>query len=416
MLQKLSKTCLFLFELNTKAKLLSPPNKSKWIVNQLHRLGPTYVKVGQFLSSRSDIFTKDDIDALKTLQDDVYPLDWNVINKVCQSNLDMTRFLSFDEKSIASASIGQVHRAQLVGGENVVVKVKRPNIANEFELDLQIIENVISFIGFVGGRIGKDKMDETRRIISDLRYIIQKEVDFSKEVDNMKIMALTYPDVSVPIPIFELCNNEIIVMSYVPSRKIDPLVDSKKANMLMELFVKQLLYHGLLHGDPHISNIAISSLEEENEYNIKWVFYDHGNIIRIDKKTQSLMKILIFEIMTENVDGVIDAIRKMPDIIEIKNEGGIEDYIKKYIRYVKTIDLSVFKDIKDTDMLPVKFASIIFEIVRVFGIVEGICVSLDPGFKYDTIFLKYVDTLIIDRDFLDYKIKKDLELLRTWFP
>jgi predicted unusual protein kinase regulating ubiquinone biosynthesis (AarF/ABC1/UbiB family) len=147
----------------------------------------------------------------------------------------------------------------------------------------------------------------------------------------------------------------------------------------------------------------------------RFVMYDLGHIVQLDKTSRSLMKILVFEIMTENIEGVIAAMEKMPEIIKIRDKTKVRVFVKQYIEYVKTIDVQVLSSLDSRDdNLPVQFSSTVFEIVRIFGIIEGICLSLDPTFQYDKVFYKYIDTLVLDRDFLEYKAGTDLAKIWKW--
>ena len=401
---KISRTVL---EGSTFVKALSPPAKAKWIVSRVQDMGPTYVKLGQFLSSRADILGPDDIKALKKLQDSSNPLPWAEVQNI----VNMNGFAGIDEIPIASASIGQVHRGRLVDGTEVVIKVRRPGIVSEIAEDIKLLDSLFDGMGLIPG-IGVDKMVDCKRIVSDLRNMILNETDFEREVKNMELMIAQYPDIIIPRPYLPLCTSEMIVMTYVPSVKFTNTVSSrsKLAYALMDSFVQQFLQHGLIHGDPHEGNVALSSIEADT-----FVMYDLGHVVELDQNVRSLMKVLVFELMTENVDGVIDAIERMPEIISIRDPAQVRTFIKRYIEYVKTIDIRVLSSLDSRDEnLPIRFSSTVFEIVRIFGIVEGICLTLDPKFEYSRVFLKYVDTLVLDRDFLEYKAGKDLEKIWKW--
>lgn len=409
MLKKLKNTLLFAVEVK-KAQKLPPPIRSQLIVKKLQTLGPTYTKLGQFLSSRSDIFDKDAIDALKTLQDKVDPIPWKQVSQIISDNLDPS-IIDIDPTPIAAASIGQVHRGTIKKtGEQVVVKVKRPNIMLDMKSDIDFIALALSVFK-KASKIAKiensDKIDDLTRIVRDIESMLRKETDFIQEVKNMQLMSRSYPNVMIPRPFPEMCTDDVIVMTYVASTKLSTSPAASKPQLsyaLMSMFIEQFLNGYGLHSDPHSGNVAY------NQETKRFVFYDHGNILIISKSIQSLMKILVFELMTEDVDAVYEIVKKMPEIFEIRDESGMRSYIKKYITYVKTIDLTIFKTM-DSDTLPVKFSPLVFEIIRVFGIVEGVCVSLDPTFKYDRVFLNYIDCLLIDRDFIDYKLNKDIGTL-----
>lgn len=411
MIKKAVKLSRVILEGSTYVRVLTPTKRAKWIVERIQDLGPTYIKLGQFLSSRSDFIDADTIAALKGLQDSALPLSFEDLKNSIRT-IDM---IKVDENPIASASIGQVHRGVLLkDGTEVVIKVRRPGIVKDIRNDIELLNFFASLVGKGGESEGKSK--DTLRVLQDVQDLILKETDFVNEVMNMRTMATTYPDIMIPIPLYDMCDEEVIIMTYVPSVKFSSYVGdkntrSKLAYLLMDRFIQQFLQRGVIHGDPHEGNVALSSLDSST-----FVMYDLGNLIQLDASLLPLMKILVFELMTENVDGVVEVIEKMPQIIMIKDKSQVRQFVQKYITYIKTIDIGVLStlDSRDAD-LPVQFSSTVFELIRVFGTVEGICISLDKDFAYDKVFYNYVDTLILDRDFLDYKINKDIGKMMNMF-
>jgi predicted unusual protein kinase regulating ubiquinone biosynthesis (AarF/ABC1/UbiB family) len=182
---------------------------------------------------------------------------------------------------------------------------------------------------------------------------------------------------------------------------------SALAYSLMNLFVRQMLQDGLLHGDPHEGNIALSTDLRS------FVFYDFGNVIRIAPAMRLQLKCLVFELMTNNVDATIAILRAMPHV-SVRDEPSLRAYIALYAQYMKTVDVQVFNvaSLQDGDSrelytkMPVKFDTIIFRIIRVFGLVEGICKELDPGFNYSDIY-KFTDGMLFDQQFVEHKLHAD---------
>ena len=131
----------------------------------------------------------------------------------------------------------------------------------------------------------------------------------------------------------------------------------------------------------------------------------------LDKQLRQQMVRLVFELMTDNVEASIDVLRSMQHV-SVRDERALSAYIIKYSEYMRTLDVSVFKSFVNDDKetytkLPVKFDAIIFRIIRVFGLVEGICKDMDPTFTYTEVFSKYTYSLFTDPDFIDYKVKSD---------
>lgn len=414
-MNKISKTAGFIVDCATKYPKVPKVLRGDWLKKNIQELGPTYVKIGQFLASRPDVLGDDKylVNGLKQLHDSVDPLPWSVVSQVIDENVNLTAFKIIEKKPLASASIGQVHRAILKSGKKVVIKMKRPNIDDEIMMDLKVIELWLLMISlFIGSN--DNKIVDAQNMIRDIKYSILRETDLSNEVANMESIRNVATDanslIKVPFVYKELCTSEVIVMEYVPSIKFTVDGDPSLAYMLMDVFVQQFLQHGIIHGDPHAGNVALS-LDRK-----KLVMYDLGHVIYLDKKMRSQMKILVFEIMTENIDGVIRIMKQMQDIIEIRQEEKMKDYIAKYIQYIKTIDIKVLKTMSsDNGDIPIKFSGKIYEIVRTFGIIEGICIDLDPDFSYEAVFLKYIDVLLLDADFFSYKMESDINSLMKMF-
>ena len=418
---KLKNTASFVIDFALKYPKLPDSKKGIWLKNNIQKLGPTYVKIAQFLASRSDVINdKYIVSGLKQLQDNADYIPWTVAKQIIQSNTNINEFKSIDQKPLAAASIAQVHRAVLKNNKNVVIKIKRPNINTEIQSDLQILEIWISILSYFIGS-NNNKIVDAKNMIADIQNSIIKETNFENEIKNIEIMRKNVQQfsqfVKIPFVYKQLSSPDLIVMEYVPSIKFTKVNDTSLAYTIMDVFVQQFLQYGILHGDPHEGNIALS-LDRKNI-----VMYDLGHIVYLDAHVRALMKVMVFEIMTENVDGVIKVMDKMPDLIEIRNKENIKEYIIKYIKYIKTIDIKYLKsmglpsssaDSVEQD-IPIKFSGTIYEIVRVFGIIEGICIKLDPNFKYENVFIKYIDVLLLDIDFVSYKIDNDIGKLMNMF-
>jgi len=407
---KITKTTKFVVNMVTVFPRMSRVTRGDWLKNELQTLGPTYVKIGQFLASRPDVIGEDKnlIKSLKELHDSVDPLPWNVVSKVIDENVKLGAFKIIDKKPLASASIAQVHRATLKNGKQVVIKMKRPYIDEEVKTDLQVIGIWLSILALFLGNTD-NKIVDAQNMIRDIQMSILRETDLGNEVANMERLAKASEDsrsmIKVPKVYKELSSSNVIVMEYVPSVKFRVDSDPKLSYMIMDVFVQQFLQHGIIHGDPHEGNVALS-LDRKN-----LVMYDLGHVIYLDERLRSQMKILVFEIMTENIQGVIKVMKNMPELIQIRQEEQTAEYIANYIKYIKTIDIKILKSMSQTGDIPIKFSGTIYEIVRTFGIVEGICIDLDPSFSYDNVFVKYIDILLLDSDFISYKIEHDFKML-----
>lgn len=412
MLTRIVKTTLFLNDTRQRFnKKTYTRADGEWLKNRLQDMGPTFVKIGQFMTSRKDIFDAEIIESLKDLQDNVNNIDSIEIDNVIKNSINIKSFKKIERKPIASASIGQVHRAIKKNSQRCVIKLRRPNINVQIEEDLIALFLLINILEFL--RV--PSMSETREVMEDFRDFVLEEADYKNELKNMILFSdsnIGNNDIILPTLDTSLCTNDAIVMSYVKCQKFDAIKPnltsdqrSQLAYKLMDLFVNQLVEKGVIHGDPHQGNIGYNVAAD------KFVIYDFGNIIVLKQETRDLFKRFILEVMTENIDGAIKVLYKI-DLITIKDENILRVYLKKYFEYIKTIDINVFKvsviDQEEYKKLPVKFDGVMFRLIRVFGIVEGICKDLDPKFSYNTIFSKYINTFFSDANFMDYKVKSDI--------
>lgn len=425
MFSQISKITKFAYNYKVRYNQLSGSNKILWWKENIESLGPTYVKIGQFMSNRSDLLSDQDLKcALQMLHDNVAPLEWECIHEIIKMNYDNDTFTYIDVKPLASASIGQVHRATLKNGDNVVLKIRRPNIGVEIgdnilmlEFILNIIKKIILLLKDADNDL-KSGITDLSIMLDDVKQSILRESSMLSEVANLKKFEnAKIKNTLIPCIYDELSNDDILIMSYVPSIKIsDAYTDKEKkkklAAALMDSFIRQFLFTGIIHGDPHPGNVALSP-DKTN-----FVMYDFGHIVELDADTMNIMKLLVFELMSENVNSVMRLMTDIPDLVEIRNETGLTQYIRKYIAYIKTIDVKVLKELTEQSSkinMPFKFSGKIFEIIRIFGIVEGICLDLDPEFSYDDAFSKYANKLFNDEDFLMLKSKFDLNALIDMF-
>lgn len=384
--------------------------KAKWVKHNLIDLGPTYVKIGQFVSTRSDIFEKEMIDELKTLQDNAPPFPSSQVKTIISEELGVpfdTVYSNFQDKPLASASISQVHRAKLrTTGEDVVIKVQRPFIREFFDRDFTTLKSILDFASMMDDR----KINDTKTLLNDSYKYLYDELSFKNEIENLKTFKamLEYnEDIIVPSLYEEFSTDKIITMEYIPSRKIGSVkgVDSsEKASKLMEFFIKQIIEHGLIHSDPHPGNIGITKDD-------KVVLYDFGQVIKLDKAFVDSVKPLMFSIYDKDVKSVGELLVKSKALIPTKdfNINQLNSFISQLITYFENVDFKEFQlSLLDSDLdieINFKINPTLIMVFRSLSLLEGICKELDPEFSY----FKVIDLLIEDffLDALDYRARKD---------
>jgi predicted unusual protein kinase regulating ubiquinone biosynthesis (AarF/ABC1/UbiB family) len=237
----------------------------------LEQLGPTFVKIGQSLSTRPDFVPAPYIAALERMQDAVAEVDPATMRGVVESELGVKigkLFASFDDQPIGSASLSQVYAATLRDGRPVAVKVQRPEVAAALREDLDMLARLAGTVGLVS--------DQPRRYgfgewVGEFRKTLSGELDFRREAENLEIFAAhlqDYPTIFVPKPVWDYSTARVLTMEMIAGdkvtkiselRRIDPTESlSALAADLMRAYLDQVFVHGLIHADPHPGNVLLT--------------------------------------------------------------------------------------------------------------------------------------------------------------
>jgi predicted unusual protein kinase regulating ubiquinone biosynthesis (AarF/ABC1/UbiB family) len=245
------------------------PGNERELPEDLERLGPTFVKLGQLLSSRADLLPERYLKPLARLQDRVKPFPFEEVQKIVEAELG-TRinkaFSAFECEPLAAASLGQVHRAALHDGRLVAVKIQRPNIARQIEEDFAALEEIARFLQRhtdFGHRY------QLQRILAEFEHTLAHELDYRREAANLIALAQDLQEfqrIRVPLPIQDYTQRRILTMEYIEGTKItelNPLArldfdGSALAEELFQAYLKQVLVTGLFHADPHPGNIFLT--------------------------------------------------------------------------------------------------------------------------------------------------------------
>jgi len=408
-LQRYAGTLSTIIGYNAKVLKQVPKRElAQWLSQQMESLGPTYIKIGQFMSSRKDIFGDEYVEAFACLRDKVKPMELAEVKQVFDENIDMTKFKYINTTPIASASIGQVHVAELASGKKVIVKIKRPYVGQMIREDTQFLLSVLSLLQY----FNLENIEDSIELINDFEKNIMKEVDFSTEVQNLKKFRKMYHDnaaVIVPKVYTKLSSDNVIVMEYIESNDIASFSGDRRelAKKLMDFFISQLITNGYVHGDPHSGNIGVTARGG-------LVLYDFGNVINITTLERQRMKELIYFLLIRNKKGVITSLQKLG--IKVLDKDLMYKYIDLYIEYLQTIDISKLSQSHGpTIKLPLKFTDKIFRLVRVYGILEGTCKDLDNKFNYFDLLSNYIGDVFLDEEFLKFKMIADTsQILNDW--
>lgn len=275
------------------------------LAEDLKSMGPTYVKLGQLLSTRPDLLPPPFLDALATLQDDVEIVDYQEVETIFKEELGVRiskAFASFEKEPLASASIGQVHRAVLHSGKIVAVKVQRPGIRKRFIEDLDTLMSISEKLETYS-EMGRNYAIHS--VIEELRYVLLKELDYTLEAQNLATLKknlVEFEHMFIPSPILDYCSSKVLTMEFVEGGKItkvsplkrldisfEPLVDE-----LVKSYLKQIIVDGFAHADPHPGNVYLTP---EN----KIALMDLGMVAKFSNEMQEI--ILKLMIGLSNYDG-----------------------------------------------------------------------------------------------------------------
>ena len=313
-------------------------SKAEELPDDLEKLGPTYIKLGQFFSTRSDLLPAEYLNSLSRLQDEVDPVPFEVVEKTFAAELGVKiskAFQSFDKDPIAAASLGQVHKAELRSGKIVAVKVQRPYIRNKIFTDLEAFEDVAEFL---------DEHTETgeklkfKMMIEEFRKALIRELDYKTEARNLttiKNNLRDYPNIVIPMPVDDYTTSKILTMEFIEGKKITQITELGKmefdgkalADELFKAYLQQILVDGFYHADPHPGNIFITK-------DHKLALLDLGMVAHVSDKVQKKLLQFLFDVSEGNGEKagkhILEMSEKSDDFDEKEFYSKITDLVIKY--------------------------------------------------------------------------------------
>ena len=239
------------------------------LAKDLERLGPTFIKLGQLLSTRADLLPGPYLDALERLQDQIEPFPYEEVERIVSGELGVRiskAFAEFDPVPLAAASLSQVHRAYMRDGRAVVVKVQRPGIRELIVGDLEALGEIAHFLDEhteLGKRYEFDNM------LVNLRKSLLRELDFTIEANNLHTIAQNlaeFENIVIPDPVDDYSTTRVLTMEYIDGKKITSLNPLRLleldggllADELFSAYLQQFLVDGIFHADPHPGNVFVT--------------------------------------------------------------------------------------------------------------------------------------------------------------
>ena len=363
----------------------------------LEDLGPTYVKIGQIMSSRVDMLPASYCRELENLRQNVKELDPEIARAVIEQETGKKideLFLEFRDKPLGSASIGQAHYAVLKDGTKVVTKVQRPLIAEMMREDFVLLKKLASIVNTVGeADEDSEQMIDLLSVIEELEKVEEEELDFRVEAENTRFFREHCIDdeekITCPRVIDELTTERLFTMTFVDGYSIskrDRLIEEgydpvQIGSVILDNYLHQVLDVGTFHGDPHQGNIMVS--------HGKPVWIDFGMIGRITDADVNVIQSLILSLIERDLDALVNAIMSMGATSPKTNRSKlIEDADMMFDKYMNVtnlneLDLSALLE-EVTELagkhhisLPGKYTMLVRSIATIEGVIEQLCPQLN---------------------------------------
>ncbi len=357
----------------------------------LSELGPSFIKLGQMLSTRPDLVGADLATELQHLQTEVSADPPETVREIIEAELGRPMdevFEQFEEEPIASASIGQVHRARLKGGQSVAIKVQHADIERKVLVDLEILFGLAQ----LSERIPEFQQYRPRAIVSEFRRVLRRELDFRREERHMQLFAHNFekdPTVHIPRPYSEMCTSRVLVMELVEGIKLSETDRLRTAGFDLNeiarrganLYLEMLFVHSIYHADPHPGNVV---LMEDNVIGL----LDFGMVGRIDERLHEDIEELLLAVTSqdsEHLTAIVTRVGAVPQDLDRTALGlDMADFVAHYgTQSLENLDLSGALT-EMTDMIRqyrISLPARVGLLIKVLISLEGTGRLLDPHFS-----------------------------------
>nr|WP_272904697.1 AarF/ABC1/UbiB kinase family protein [Halobacterium sp. TGN-42-S1] len=373
--------------------------RAQILLESLLTLGPTFIKLGQLLSTRPDVLPPEYIEVLTELQDRVPPADWDEAKTVIEDELGPVDevFDDFDRESISGASLGQVYTAE-VDGEPVAVKIRRPGIEELVEADLRVIRwSIPIVVRFVG----EGQAFSLGNLADEFSKTIREEMDYAREGRMLQEIRGNFADNSdivIPRVYEDYSDARVLTMQYIAGTKISNVSEleerdidrSEVAETLERAYLQMIIEDGVFHADPHPGNLAV-----QDDGSI--VFYDFGMSGRVDSFIQDKIVDFYIGVANQDIDGILDALIEMGTLSPEADRAVMADVMELAIQDARGEDIETYRvqqiigKVEDTIYeFPLRLPPNLALVLRVATVVEGVCVTLDPDFDFITVATDYL--------------------------
>ncbi|MFB6161690.1 MAG: ABC1 kinase family protein [Haloferacaceae archaeon] len=373
--------------------------RAEALLDSLLTLGPTFIKLGQLLSTRPDVLPPAYIEVLAQLQDEVPPAPWPEARTVLEADLGPVEetFDAFDTDAISGASLGQVYRATYEG-EDVAVKVRRPGVEALVEADLRVIRWLVPVLMRL---VDESRAFSLENVADEFASTIREEMDYRRERQVLEEIGDNFADsdeIEIPRSVSAASSPRVLTMEYLGGTKITDVraLDAagfdrtELATKLQRAYLQMIVEDGVFHADPHPGNLAVA-----DDGSI--VFYDFGMHGEVDPFVQGKIVEFYLAVANQDIDGILDAMVEMGTLSPEADREVMANVMELAIADVRGEDIEqyrvqqVIQQVEDTIYeFPLRLPRNFALILRVATVVEGVCVTLDPEFDFIEVATEYL--------------------------
>lgn len=397
-----------------KSKELNQERQAVWLKEELIELGPTFIKIGQSMGTRPDLLPLPFVKALGELQDSVPPFPNEIafarIEKELEKKINEV-YEEFDIEPVAAASLGQVYRAKLYSGEEVAVKVQRPNLAGIIRGDIEILRTVTKFAERFPAL---NENADWAGMLREFDETIHEEMDYAAEGRNAERFRESFKDwtnVHVPKIYWTATTAKVLTMEFIHGTKVTALEDLKSRNvapekvnrLLIRTYLKQLLEDGFFHADPHPGNLLVMP-------DGRLAFFDFGMVGRITPKLQAKMIDAFFHVVSKDPAGIAQDLIDLDFLKPGANPEIVRPVVEKMFRFHLNLKL---KDVNFKELTydladvmydyPFRLPSNFTYIMRALMTLEGIGIVTDPEFNFFETAKPYAKEFMLKREGRDLR-------------
>lgn len=397
-------------------------SKPEELAEDLKQMGPTYVKLGQLLSTRPDLLPDAYLKALVCLQDDVEVIPFEEVKTIVEDELGVKlskAFQTFEEVPLASASIGQVHKALLPSGKVVAVKIQRPGTRKKFTDDLDTIQTMTQLAVKHSATARKYALDD---VIEELRHILMNELDYNREAQNLVILGENTKEFShivIPQPVNGYYTSRVLTMDYVEGKKITKVTAFERMDTdftpimddLVHSYLKQIIVDGFAHADPHPGNVHITN-------NQQVALMDLGMVAKFSPDMRNSLLKLLIAISQKNGDDITEVLLS---ISSYQKDADIASFKKNINRVVMDSQDTTAKNMETGRLLiqmnriaaehDIKIAVELNILGKILLNMDQIVATLTPQYDFQKAVRHYVQELMQDKMLKELKPENMFSML-----